>query len=306
MGFGAFLIGCFLVTKYAVPYMVFATKQHTAVYKSIADVEGYLQPDDIVYVVDHNGVARAFPKKYIWISHIFGGDFGGDEIVMTYCVLTNLPVAYMNDLDGEELDLRVLAQTNNNLLLWDTNSGEIIQQITNTCEFSKRQLEPLPVLEMTWKSYQDLFPVGEVLFNEYTNPVERILELVMPPVEAVHSGEDWLFPTVDLEDTRLPSKEKVIGIKDGGEAIAYTREYLRSAGVVNTRVGDKSIVIAHVPEHDIFVAFDRVRDGLEVEVSEVDVFGNSRQHGRLDPAFIYNGPMWAVWVHYHPDTKLLK
>jgi hypothetical protein len=117
MGFGAFLIGCFLVTKYAVPYMVFAAKQHTAVYKSIADVEGYLQPDDIVYVVDHNDVARAFPKKYIWISHIFGGDFGGDEIVMTYCVLTNLPVAYMNDLDGEELDLRVLAQTNNNLLI---------------------------------------------------------------------------------------------------------------------------------------------------------------------------------------------
>jgi len=200
----------------------------------------------------------------------------------------------------------VLAQTNNNLLLWDTNSGEIIQQITNTCEFSKRQLEPLPVLEMTWSSYQDLFPEGEVLFNEYTNPVERILELVMPPVEAVHSGEDWMFPTVDLEDTRLPSKEKVIGIKDGGEAIAYTREYLRRAGIVNIRVGDKSIVIAHIPEHDIFVAFDRLRDGEEVVVNEVDVFGNSRKHGRLDPVFIYNGPMWAVWVHYHPDTKLLK
>jgi hypothetical protein len=65
-------------------------------------------------------------------------------------------------------------------------------------------------------------------------------------------------------------------------------------------------VIAHIPEHDIFVAFDRLRDGEEVEVSEVDVFGNSRKHGRLDPVFIYNGPMWAVWVHYHPDTKLFK
>jgi hypothetical protein len=64
-------------------------------------------------------------------------------------------------------------------------------------------------------------------------------------------------------------------------------------------------VIAHIPEHDIFVAFDRLRDGEEVEVSEVDVFGNSRKHGRLDPVFIYNGPMWAVWVQYHPDTKLL-
>ena len=199
----------------------------------------------------------------------------------------------------------LLAQTNNNLLMWDTRSGDIVQQINHSCEISRRKLEPLPLVEMTWKSYQTLFPGGEVLYNPFEKPLERLLDVLMPLDEA-HSGEDWMFNTVGLDDTRLPSKEKVIGIKDGGEAIAFTRDYVRKVGVVNTRVGEQSIAIAHIPEHDIFVGFNRMRDGEEIEVTEVDVFGNTKDHGTLEPAFIYNGPMWAVWLHYHPDTKLLK
>jgi hypothetical protein len=74
--FGAFLLGCFIVTKYLVPYVMFPAQQHHAVYKSIADAveEAYLRPDDTVYVVAHNDVTRAFPQKYLWVSHIFGGD----------------------------------------------------------------------------------------------------------------------------------------------------------------------------------------------------------------------------------------
>lgn len=305
--FGAFLIGCFVVTKYLVPYVMFPAQQHHAVYTSIEEAasDDYLQPDDTVYVVSHNGVSRAFPQKYLWVSHIFGGDYQGEDVVLTYCVLTNLPIAYANDLDGEPMDLRVLAQTNNNLLMWDTRSGEIIQQINSSCELSKRQLAPLPIVEMTWKSYQALFPEGEVLHNPFEKPLERLLAVLMPLDEA-HSGEAWMFHTVALDDTRLPSKEKVIGIKSGGEAIAFTRDYLRSAGVVNTRVGEQSIAVAHIPEHDIFVGFDRMTDGQEVEVTEIDVFGNTPEHGQLEPTFIYNGPMWAVWLHYHPETKLLK
>ena len=72
------------------------------------------------------------------------------------------------------------------------------------------------------------------------------------PLDEAHSGETWMFDTVALDDTR---------------------------------VGDQSIAVAHIPEHDIF--------------------GNTPEHGQLEPTFIYNGPMWAVWLHYHPETKLL-
>ena len=54
------------------------------------------------------------------------------------------------------------------------------------------------------------------------------------------------------------------------------------------------------------VAFDRMQDGRVIEVTDVDIFGNTAAHGRLNRVFIYNGPMWAVWVHYYPQTRLVK
>jgi hypothetical protein len=220
-------------------------------------------------------------------------------------VLTNLAIPYKNDLNGQPMNLRVLAQTNNNLLLWDTRSGEIIQQITSTCELSKKQLEPLPLVQMSWKVYQGLYPEGSVAYVEFSRPLERVLDALMP-VENAHAGENWMFNTIDLTDERLHSKEQIIGVADGGEAVAYTRDYLKKAGVTNVRVGSKRLVIAHVPEHDVIVTFDRMKDGKELTVTEVDFFGNTKEHGELDRAFIFDGPMWAVWVHYYPQTKVVK
>ena len=299
------VVGGLLATKFATPYVMFPSKQHTAVYKSVSDVDGYLRPDDTVYVVERNGVARAFPQRLIWQAHIFGGDYGGDDIVFTYCVLTNLPAPYRNELDGVPMDLRVLAQTNNNLLLWDTESGEIIQQITSTRDLSNKQLEPLPLIEMSWSAYQGLYPYGTVALIEFRRPLERILDFLMP-LEAAHGGDDWMFNTVDLDDDRLHSKEKIVGIADGDEAVAYTREALVRAGVANVSVGRRRLALVHIPEHDVIVAFDRRVNGLEVLVEDVDFFGNTDAHGRLQRAFAHNGPMWAVWLHYFPHTDLVK
>jgi hypothetical protein len=299
------VVGGLLATKFATPYVMFPSKQHTAVYKGVSDSEGYLQPDDTVYVVEHNGVARAYPQRLIWQAHIFGGDYGGDDIVFTYCVLTNLPVPYRNDLDGDPMDLRVLAQTNNNLLLWDTRSGEIIQQITSMRDISNKQLEPLPTMEMSWSAYNDLYPDGTVAFVEFRRPLERILDFLMP-LEAAHEGDDWMFKTVDLEDDRLHSKEKIVGVADDGDAVAYTRDALVRAGVTNVSVGRRALALVHIPENDVIVAFDRRVSGKEVVVEEVDFFGNTEAHGRLQRAFVHNGPMWAVWLHYFPHTDLVK
>ena len=284
---------------------MFPSKQYTAVYRQLTEVDGYLGPDDTVYVVEYKGVARAFPQKLIWQAHIFGGDFGGDDIVFTYCVLTNLAIPYKNDLNGQPMDLRVLAQTNNNLLLWDSKSGEIIQQITSTCELSRNQLEPLPLVQMSWGVYQDLYPEGFVAYVEFSSPLERVLDTLMP-LEDAHAGDNWMFNTVDFSDDRLHSKEQIFGVADGGEAVAYTRDYLKNAEVTNVSVGSKRLVIAHIPEYDVIVAFDRMKDSKELSVTEVDFFGQTKDHGRLDRAFIFNGPMWAVWLHYYPQTKVMK
>ena len=137
-----------LGTKYITPYLLFPTDQFNAEFVEIDAVDGeYLSEDEAVFVIDLNGVQKAYPRKNLWQAHVVGADFGDKEVLLTYCVFTNLPSPYINELGEDEMELKVLAQTNNNLLLWDINSGEIIQQINSTCEFSKDQLEQF----LSWK-----------------------------------------------------------------------------------------------------------------------------------------------------------
>ena len=297
-----------LSSKYLTPYFMFRSQQHNAEYISIAEAdEEYLEDDDRVLVVDYNGVQRAFPPEYIWMAHIFGGDYGGEDVVFTYCVMTNLASPYINDIDGEEVNFKVLAQTNNNLLLWDTKSNEIIQQITQECEFSNTKLDPIPVLEMTWRGYKKLFPNGTVLYNEWNTPVEAAANLVFDPDEVWH-GDSWMFNTANLEDTRLPSKEHIIGIRDDdvGEQLALTKEYIRRNSPVNLEIGTRQIALVHFPEYETIAGFDRASNGTAIEVDTIDIHGNTPRAGKLDRVYIYNSVLWAIWAYYYPNSEVMR
>ena len=80
-----------LSTKYVTPYIMFSATQEGAQFIQIEDAGDYLEDDEVVFVIDLNGVQRAYPRSYIWQTHIVGSDFGEDEVIMTYCVLANLP-----------------------------------------------------------------------------------------------------------------------------------------------------------------------------------------------------------------------
>lgn len=293
-------------TKYLSPYILFQTQQYNSEFIPIEDAHDYLKNDDVVYIIDLNGVQRAYPREYIWQAHIIGGDFANENVIFTYCVMSNLPVPYINDLEGNLVDFKVLAQTNNNLLIWETNSGEIIQQITNTCEFSKIKLEPLPVLEMTWAGFKNAYPNGTVFHNEWDRPMEIIMNSLFS-LEETWYGDRWMFNTVNLDDQRLPSKEQIIGISDDleEEQIAFTKSFLKKKGVYNASVGNKRIVLAYFPEYETIVAFDRMVDGTEVEVTEIDFYGQTPENGKLDRVFIYNSVLWAIWIDYFPNTELI-
>ncbi len=296
-----------LTSKYMTPYLMFRTQQENAEYISIKEAKGYLKNEDRVLVVDYNGVQRAYPPETIWQAHILGGDFNGKEVIFTYCVMTNLASPFLNDLNGEKVNFKVLAQTNNNLLIWDTKSDEVIQQITQQCEFSGTQLEPIPVLEMTWAGYKKLFPSGTVLFNTWNDPIEIMISSLFSTEETWHSSK-WMFNTANLDDKRLPEKEHIIGIRDpyANKQLALTKDYIKSAGILNLTVGDKFLTLAYFPEYETIMAFDRYKDGIDLVVEQIDPLGNTPEYGLLKRAYIYNSALWAVWAYYYPNSEVLK
>ena len=82
-------------------------------------------------VIEKDGVARAHPQAQLMRPHLAGNEEGldGENVVMTYCAMANLGVGYTPEVEGEKLELEVLAQHGNNLILRDNKTGEPIQQI---------------------------------------------------------------------------------------------------------------------------------------------------------------------------------
>jgi len=300
-------LGAMVASKYLTPYLMFRSQQNNAKYISISEAVDYMDDEDRVLVVDHNGVQKAYPPEVIWQAHIFGGDFGGEEVIFTYCVMTNLASPYLNDINGETVDFKVLAQANNNLLIWDTKSDEIIQQITQKCEFSDYKLDPLPVLEMTWKGYKKLYPKGTVLYKTWDDLMEKMIAAVFSTEETWY-GDEWMFNTANLDDTRLPSKEHIIGVRDDdkNQQLALTKAYIKEHGVCNISVGDKKIALVYFPEYETIVGFDRFKAGSEILVDQIDVFGNTTDNGQLNRVYVYNSVLWGVWAAYYPETEVLK
>ena len=116
-------------------------QQRTAQYFSIDEAKNWVNPTASVIVIENNGHARAHPDAQIMRPHLAGDEkgLGGEDIIMTYCAMANLGQGYAPSIEGQRLELEVLAQHGNNLIMRDEATGEPIQHIYG---FRERDLDP--------------------------------------------------------------------------------------------------------------------------------------------------------------------
>src|SRR5210317_1365184 len=96
-------------------------QQNSATYYSIEEAKAYLRPDESVIVIENNGEARAHSDYHIKRPHLAGSPegLGGENVIMTYCCMTHLGHGFKPEINGETLDLEVIAQHGNNLIMKD-------------------------------------------------------------------------------------------------------------------------------------------------------------------------------------------
>lgn len=285
------------------PKWMFRAQQHEATFVAVdeaADYMGrslhkahfgpdsYASVDDInVVVLETDNGAYAYSDYYLLQPHVVKGDtIGGEEVIMTYCGLTNLAIAYSPVIDKQQLDLTVMTQLKNNLVMFDKNSGEPIQQLWGTRErdAEKLKMKEWPTIRMPFSSFREIYPDGKVFVNEIPNlsenPVIALWDrLVRHAMMVPGVGLNWIdnekpaFPTIDYRDKRLPMKQFVYAITVGEDNVAYTKDFVRQQGnTINVEIGGKPVVVDYDPEFDVLTAFFNT-DGMR-SVSNVDMFGS--------------------------------
>ncbi|TDJ18263.1 MAG: DUF3179 domain-containing protein [Gammaproteobacteria bacterium] len=293
------------------PGLMFRSQQWSANFVGFDMVDQVLKDSDEVIVVEINGDARAFPDLFITQPHIAGDIIGGEEVVMTYCGLSHLGIAYAPFLNGQRLDLKVMSQLENNLVMWDAVTGIPIQQISGKFERQSERAKEYPHFRMTYGVFKKLFPMGYVYYNPVASlgdqPIkhywDHMTRLIMfHSIDFQHNDPNKpVFPTLDLKDSRLPWKEKVYGIRNNGDAVAYTKAFLTNHPFVRTKIGGAEMIIAYDAEHGVVTPF--YADGYTG--TSVDVYGNTddgrklrRVEGLLSEVF------WMIWAHFEKGTDV--
>ena len=315
------------------PKWMFRSQQHEAKFVSVGEApqymeqslrlahfgpESYASVDDIdVLVLETDNGAYAYSDYYLLQPHVARGDtIDGEEVIMTYCGLTNLGIAYSPVIGEQKLDLTVMTQLKNNLVLFDKNGGQAIQQLWGTMERDpdRIKMKEWPTIRMPFGSFRKLYPDGKVFINEIArfneNPVLAAWDrLVRHGMMLWGVGLNWIdnekpaFPTVDFKDRRLPMKELVYSISIGDDHVAYSKDFIIKQGNnINVEIGGEPIVVDYDPEFDSVAAFFNTTDG---DVTEVDIFGNTGTGEKLDRVNTLKSRLfWFIFAEFYPGTDV--
>jgi hypothetical protein len=286
---------------------------NSASFYSIDEAKKYVAPASSVLVIENNGKARAHPDYEMMRPHLAGNDKGldGENVVMTYCAMANLGIGYTPEIEGEKLELEVLAQHGNNLILRDNVTNEPIQHIYGQRERDGRSgsgMKPWPTFRMSFRGFQKAYPDGEVFLNKpSSNLFLKLLDMVTDPVFSIgisqqHREDRPVMDNMSHTDDRLPNKTYVWGINIGDDAVCYTQDFLVENGnLVNTKIGGRSVVIAWNPVYESVGAWYNDSDS---PVTQIDFFGASDQGTLNRVETLKPGLFWHVWVEFYRQTDI--
>lgn len=301
---------------YINPRLMMRAQQFTARYYSLANAKKSLPPDTSLIVISAGGEARGHPDEHILRPHVAGTQDGlaGENVVLTYCGLTNMGIAYKPEIDGEPLELGVMTQLENNLVLWDKRSGEPIQQFWGTRECAGPngpRMPEWPSYRMPLWAFEKAFPEGRVFLNPIPHPLENpffgVYDRLMHKI-FTHGIKDQAenpqptFPTIKRFDERLANKELIYGVNVGDDYVAYTEGFIREHGdLLNAEIGGRDIVIAYHADLDSVGMY--YNDGGE-PVTRVE-FGGESDRGVLPRVETMKAQAyWVVWQNFYPQTDV--
>ena len=283
----------------------------TAKYYNIDEAKEWVSPSSSVVVIEKDGFARAHPDSQILRPHLAGNEEGlnGENVVMAYCAMANLGIGYTPVIEGEKVDLEVLAQHGNNLILRDNTTGEPIQHIYGYREKDGKTgpaMKPWPTFRMSFRGFQKAYPEGTVFLNKpSSNLLLRLFDMAMDTaftsgIARQHNEAKPLMNNMTHFDDRLPNKTYVWGVNIGDDAVCYTDDFIwENNGLVNATIGGRGIVVAYDPKYESVGAW---YNDSGVPVSQIDFFGNSDQGQLKRVETLKSGMFWHVWVEFFQNT----
>jgi hypothetical protein len=307
-------------------------------FESVDAAAGWLDPAEPGALVTLGGEARFYPLAILTRHEVVNDRFGDVPVAVTYCPLCNTALSFDRRVDGEVLRFGVSGLLRlSDLVMWDDATGSLWQQITGEAivgELAGTELVTVPTAIVSFAQFQEAHPDARSLSRDTGFGIPYGAN----PYVGYSSGDGPIPQFFDAEvDGRFPALERVVGVSEGGEEVAFPFPVLEAEQVVHDDVGGVPVVVWWVPgtldaldagriadsrSVGTGIAFDRRVDGrvLTFEPSGDDRFTDVETGSEWDPTGLaVSGPLegarldlvthrnelWFAWAGFFPDGRVV-
>ena len=286
------------------------------------DSADYLDDDNVVFGVEINGDARAYPKRILAWHEMFIDTIGDVEYAGVYCTLCGALILYETEHDGmrHQLGTSGFLYRSNKVMydratqsLWNTTWG---QPVVGPLVGKGIELTRSYVVTTTWGEWRRRHPDTTVLSldtgyrRDYGEGVAY----------KDYFATDRLMFTVPGKDDRLANKAEILALQFPGESddkLAISADYLQQNPVYHHELGHQKFVVLTDTS-----GANRVYDSGSVTIVSYDGKDSATDdQGRVwqlsEDALRHEGSadmsrlpahraFWFGWVAQWEDTELVK
>jgi hypothetical protein len=283
-----------------------------------ADANRWLDEEDVVFGLVHNGEARAYPQRILAWHELFTDTIAEEPIAGVYCTLCGTMIVYGTRVDsvGHLLGTSGFLFRSNKLMydaqtqsLWSTLWGE---PVFGPLADSGIRLPRYPVVTTTWSAWRERHPQTQVLSLQ-TGHSRDYGEGVA--YREYFDTEDLMFQ-IPQHDKRLRNKDEILGLLSAdGQPLAIADRYLRKNPVLHEHLGQMPIVIVTDASgaHRVYAAgattFDRLdedrlldTDGRAWRLEEDALYLKGEEPLPRLPA---HRAFWFGWYSAFAHTRLV-
>jgi len=287
-----------------------------------AEEADYLDDSNIVFGIEVNGDARAYPKRILAWHEMFVDAVGGVPVAGVYCTLCGTVILYETTQDGvkHQLGTSGFLYRSNKLMydkatqsLWNTLWG---RPVIGPLAKKEIQLKRRWVVTTKWGEWRRRHPETTVLSLETGHQKDYSEGAAYRDYFAT----DKLMFTVPKLDRRLKNKDEVLALQfeqAGEEQLAIAAKFLKKKPLYQDRVGPVEFVVAtdrsganRVYESGgrKFVEFDGdrvLKDASGVRWSLTEE-GLESDGGEVLSRLPAHRAFWFGWYSAYPATRLVK
>ncbi len=249
----------------------------------VTDADGgdWYDDDRVVFGVEINGEARAYPRNIMEIREMVNDTLGGRDFAMPYCTLCGSAQVFYTDEVPAGVDRPIMRTSGllsrSNKVMYDIQSQSVFDTflgvaVTGPLSEEGIELPQAAVVTTTWGEWKQAHPDTTIL--DEAEALGRDSDLLN-----TRDADGPIFPIGEV-DPRLAVQEPVLGvITESATPVAFPVEEARSSLLDGEAVEFENVII------ELTGGGIRAVDGNGNEIGSHQAF-------------------WFAWSQFHDDTEV--